>query len=58
MTGTGNYIYKFVVAIALTPVIYLAHAWMESYLGYDTAVSMKRSAMGEKDVQVNVPSAG
>ena len=58
VTGTGNYIYKFVVAILLTPVIYLANGWIEKYLGHDTAASMKRSAMGEHDTQVNVPGAG
>lgn len=46
VTGTGNYIYKFVVAILLTPVIYLVHAWIEKYLGQDAAGEMKKAAMG------------
>jgi uncharacterized integral membrane protein (TIGR00697 family) len=46
VTGTGNYIYKFVVAILLTPVIYLVHAWIENYLGRDAAAEMKKAAMG------------
>jgi len=58
VTGTGNYIYKFVVAILLTPLIYLAHGWIERFLGHDTAAAMKRSAMGQEDVQTNVPAAG
>jgi len=45
VTGTGNYIYKFVVAILLTPVIYLVHSWIDKYLG-NKAVLLKRSAMG------------
>lgn len=45
VTGTGNYIYKFVVAILLTPVIYLVHNWIEKYLGHDKAAAMKKSAM-------------
>jgi uncharacterized integral membrane protein (TIGR00697 family) len=45
VTGTGNYIYKFVVAILLTPVIYLVHNWIEKYLGRDKAAEMKRAAM-------------
>lgn len=45
--GTGNYIYKFSVAILLTPVIYLVHAWVEKYLGHDMAKEMKASAMKE-----------
>lgn len=48
VTGTGNYIYKFVVAILLTPVIYLVHHWIERYLGHSTAAEMKRAAMSEK----------
>lgn len=58
-TGTGNYIYKFVIAILLTPVIYLAHSWIDKYLGKETANKMKLQAMGRNDdPQVNLPSAG
>jgi queuosine precursor transporter len=46
VTGTGNYIYKFAVAIVLTPVIYGVHAWIENYLGHDKAAEMKKAAMG------------
>jgi queuosine precursor transporter len=42
--GTGNYIYKFLVAIALTPVIYLAHYAIDGYLGGATAQRMKYGA--------------
>ncbi len=45
--GTGNYIYKFVVAIVMTPVIYLGHYLIESYLGHEKAAEMKRSAMNK-----------
>ncbi len=45
VTGTGNYIYKFVIAIILTPVIYLIHGWIERYLGHDNAAEMKKTAM-------------
>jgi uncharacterized integral membrane protein (TIGR00697 family) len=41
-----NYIYKFIVAILLTPVIYLIHGWIEKYLGHEKAAEMKRAAMG------------
>jgi uncharacterized integral membrane protein (TIGR00697 family) len=59
VTGTGNYIYKFAMAIILTPVIYLFHGWIEKYLGYDLSVKMKRAAMGQKDSpEVNMPVAG
>lgn len=46
VTGTGNYIYKFAVAILLTPVIYGVHAWIEKYLGKNLAADMKQAAMG------------
>lgn len=45
VTGTGNYIYKFAIAILLTPVIYLVHGWIEKYLGHDYAAEMKKAAM-------------
>ncbi|MEI2749324.1 MAG: queuosine precursor transporter [Ferruginibacter sp.] len=48
VTGTGNYIYKFVIAIVLTPVIYLVHGWIEKYLGHETAAKMKQAAMGKE----------
>lgn len=41
----GNYIYKFLVAILMTPVIYLVHAGIERYLGHDLAKQMKEAAM-------------
>ena len=49
VTGTGNYIYKFVVAIVLTPVIYLIHGWIEKYLGHATAAEMKKAAMKKEN---------
>jgi queuosine precursor transporter len=42
---TGNYIYKFIVAVILTPVIYLVHEWIENYLGHSLAQEMKMAAM-------------
>jgi queuosine precursor transporter len=41
----GNYIYKFIVAVLLTPVIYLVHFFVEKYLGHQQAAEMKRAAM-------------
>ena len=43
----GNYIYKFIMAVLLTPVIYLVHHRIEKYLGADLAKEMKKAAMGE-----------
>ena len=49
VTDTGNYIYKFIVAVLLTPLIYLIHGWIEKYLGHDTAAAMKKEAMGKEN---------
>ena len=43
--GTGNYLYKFVVAIVLTPVIYAGHSLIDKYLGKEKAEEMKQAAM-------------
>lgn len=40
-----NYIYKFAVALLLTPLIYFIHAFIEKYLGKTTAAEMKQAAM-------------
>ena len=42
--GSVNYIYKFLVAILLTPLIYLAHNVIDNYLGHDLAIEMKDNA--------------
>ncbi|PSL44948.1 hypothetical protein CLV51_105321 [Chitinophaga niastensis] len=43
-----NYSYKFVVAIALTPLIYWLEHRIERYLGHATAAKMKAAAMGKE----------
>ena len=43
-----NYIYKFSMAILLTPVIYLVHNRIERYLGHDKAAEMKQAAMRDE----------
>ncbi len=43
-----NYIYKFIVALLLTPVIYAVHGWIEKYLGHDKAAAMKKAAMSDE----------
>lgn len=42
--GIINYIYKFVVAIALTPLLYVAHYFIDNYLGQDVADEMANEA--------------
>ncbi|OSZ77606.1 hypothetical protein CAP36_14630 [Chitinophagaceae bacterium IBVUCB2] len=43
-----NYIYKFIVALLLTPVIYFVHNRIERYLGHEQATVMKKAAMGDE----------
>ena len=51
-TCVGNYVYKFLVAIVLTPLIYLIHNWIEKYLGTPLATQMKNAAMGKEEIVV------
>lgn len=43
--GTVNYAYKFLVALSLTPIIYLAHYLIDTYLGNKKAKEMKQLAV-------------
>ncbi|MGE5106487.1 MAG: queuosine precursor transporter [Sphingobacteriales bacterium] len=54
-----NYLYKFTMAIILTPLIYFIEGRIEKYVGHDTAKKMKRAAMGkDEDPFINIPAAG
>ena len=44
--GIMNYLYKGIMAIILTPLIYLIEKRIEKYVGKETAVRMKEEAMG------------
>jgi queuosine precursor transporter len=45
--GLMNYTYKFLMALLLTPVIYLVEARIEKYFGPELTKKMKLSAMGK-----------
>jgi queuosine precursor transporter len=45
--GITNYIYKFVVAVLLTPVIYAGHSMIDNYLGKEESERMTRQASEE-----------
>lgn len=47
--GMMNYIYKFIVAIILTPLIYTVEGRIEKYVGHDVAHKMKLTAMGKEN---------
>lgn len=42
--ATIQYTYKFLMALSLTPILYVVHYWIESYLGKPTAQAMKEKA--------------
>lgn len=44
--GITNYIYKFSVALLLTPLIYLGHYWIDRYLGREQAEKISDEAAG------------
>ena len=44
------YVYKFAVAVLSTPLIYLAHAVIERYLGHEQAEAMRASALLDQPV--------
>ncbi len=46
--GVVNYIYKFVVAVILTPVIYAGHGIIDKYLGHEVATQLKAEAMTQE----------
>jgi queuosine precursor transporter len=49
--GIVNYIFKFVVAIVLTPALYLVHAGIELYLGRELAHKMRERAVSQAEEQ-------
>ncbi len=56
--GIMNYLYKFFMAIILTPVIYFIERRIEKYVGHETAIQMKKAAMGTGSGFENIPTAG
>jgi uncharacterized integral membrane protein (TIGR00697 family) len=46
--GIVNYLYKFLIAILMTPVIYLVHGVIEKYLGAEKAAAMKKAALADE----------
>lgn len=46
--GFMNYTYKFIVAVALTPLLYWIHAVIDRYLGEELAHELKQKAMKDQ----------
>jgi uncharacterized PurR-regulated membrane protein YhhQ (DUF165 family) len=47
--GVVNYIYKFTMAVILTPLLYGVHHIIERYLGEELATNLKQRALSESD---------
>ncbi|HEY1047541.1 MAG TPA: queuosine precursor transporter [Bacteroidia bacterium] len=47
--GTMNYIYKFAIALAITPLLYVLHHYIDKYLGKETAEKMIEAADHQYD---------
>ncbi|MEO6905756.1 MAG: queuosine precursor transporter [Ginsengibacter sp.] len=56
--GIMNYLYKFTLAIVLTPVIYFVEKRIEKYVVHETAHRMKLAAMSDPSTFENIPTAG
>jgi uncharacterized integral membrane protein (TIGR00697 family) len=56
--GIMNYLYKFTMAIVLTPLIYFIEKRIEKYVGHERAIQMKKAAMGVSTAFENIPTAG
>lgn len=56
--GIMNYLYKFTMAIVLTPVIYFVESRIEKYIGHEVAQEMKLAAMNKSSTFQNIPAAG
>ena len=56
--GLMNYIYKFTVAILLTPLIYFVEKRIEKYVGHEVSEKMKKAAMGMEAEDLVEPTAG
>jgi queuosine precursor transporter len=50
-----NFLYKVIVAVAITPLIYLAHALIDRYLGREGVLLQQRAASDEAFVVVPYP---
>ncbi|MTI20652.1 VUT family protein [Fulvivirga sp. RKSG066] len=47
--GVINYIYKFIIAVALTPLLYIAHYLIDSYLGKKESDKLMETAAEQSD---------
>lgn len=56
--GIMNYLYKATMALILSPVVVLVEKRIAAYVGHDTAMKMKKAAMGDEQETTAIPAAG
>lgn len=47
--GITNYVYKFLIAILLTPLLYIAHYFIDRYLGKETSMQLQQEASEQSE---------
>ena len=45
--GLVNYIYKFFIAVLVTPLLYLIHSMIDKYLGKELSEKLQKEAMSK-----------
>lgn len=45
--GLVNYIYKFIIAVIVTPILYILHSFIDKYLGKELAEKLQMEAMNK-----------
>jgi uncharacterized integral membrane protein (TIGR00697 family) len=48
--GLVNYIYKFFIAVLITPLLYLLHSVIDNYLGKELSEKLQYEAMNKKQI--------
>lgn len=48
--GIVNYIYKFFIAVLITPLLYLLHSLIDNYLGKDLSEKLQQEAMSKQNI--------
>ena len=53
--GLTNYLYKFLIALSITPILYVVHAVVDRYLGKELAEKMMSEAHPSKPADLPIP---
>jgi queuosine precursor transporter len=56
--ATTNYLYKFAIAVLITPLLYLGHRAMDRYLGHAEAARLRDRALSDTSFRLDPQGAG